>query len=79
MMNLIPLSLLVFLCGADGLGNFSYSFPDSQIVGGSLAGPGQFPYQAGLYLTDSEQRTSKCGGSIIHRRWILTAAHCTDG
>lgn len=50
-------------------------FPDSRIIGGALASPGQFPYQ--VYLqTKFFYGDSSCGGSIISPDWILTAAQC---
>lgn len=52
---------------------------DGKIVGGQKARRGQFPYQAAMYLYKPDQSSSKCGGSLISRQWILTAAHCTLG
>ncbi|XP_055604199.1 collagenase-like [Uranotaenia lowii] len=50
---------------------------DPRIVNGQNAQYGQFPYQAMLTITNPD-RTSRCGGSLISERWILTAAHCID-
>ncbi|KAJ8918101.1 hypothetical protein NQ315_011558 [Exocentrus adspersus] len=49
--------------------------PVEKIVGGSEVIPNSIPYQVALII-DS---TSFCGGSLISRDWVLTAAHCTTG
>ncbi|NXR84247.1 TMPS2 protease, partial [Pycnonotus jocosus] len=46
-----------------------------QIVGGSGAVLGQWPWQVSLHV----QGTHVCGGSIITPQWIVTAAHCVEG
>ncbi|KAM7356939.1 brachyurin-like [Cochliomyia hominivorax] len=51
---------------------------EGRITNGELAKPGQFPYQAGLSLVFGSSG-AWCGGTLISDRWILTAAHCTDG
>ncbi|CAH1126141.1 unnamed protein product [Ceutorhynchus assimilis] len=58
--------------------NFSID-PNFRIVGGHNAERGQFPYQASLQMRSSATRYSHiCGGSIISKNWILSAAHCTQ-
>ncbi|KAJ7427399.1 Transmembrane protease serine 2 [Willisornis vidua] len=47
----------------------------NRIVGGSGAVLGQWPWQVSLHV----EGTHVCGGSIITRQWIVTAAHCVEG
>ncbi|XP_032671107.1 serine protease 53-like [Odontomachus brunneus] len=49
-----------------------YGDEPEPIVGGYVASPGQFPYQVSIREADYHI----CGGSIIDKRHVLTAAHC---
>ncbi|KAJ5328891.1 trypsin-like cysteine/serine peptidase domain-containing protein [Penicillium brevicompactum] len=65
-MRLFLSTLLLSIAGS--------SIAEEGIVGGSNAGTGEFPYQVSIQTT-----SHKCGGSIIDKDHILTAAHCVDG
>lgn len=45
---------------------------EERIIGGHEAKPGSWPWMVSLQAGDKHQ----CGGSIINRQWVLTAAHC---
>jgi len=56
-------------------GRASWKAPSVRIAGGTEAKYGSIPWQ--VYLpVDSESETTFCGGVLISRSHVLTAAHC---
>ena len=47
-----------------------------KIVGGREATASEFPYNVVLRILNPEGDMSLCGGGIISKRWVITAAHC---
>ncbi|XP_018324116.1 trypsin-2-like [Agrilus planipennis] len=48
--------------------------PSTRIVGGSSTTVNDIPY-----IVQINEGYPDCGGSIIARRWVVTAGHCLEG
>ncbi len=52
-----------------------------RIIGGDVAGKNAWPWQVALLFADiaDEHDAQFCGGTLIKRNWVVTAAHCVKG
>jgi secreted trypsin-like serine protease len=53
---------------------------EAGVIGGKVAAPGAWPWQAALLFDDVEDNfgAQTCGGTLLSSDWVLTAAHCLD-
>nr|XP_043879145.1 elastase-1-like [Solea senegalensis] len=49
-----------------------------RVVGGEVARPNSWPWQISLQYKSGSSYYHTCGGTLIERDWVMTAAHCVD-
>ncbi|XP_068171252.1 elastase-1-like isoform X2 [Antennarius striatus] len=49
-----------------------------RVVGGEVAQPNSWPWQISLQYRAGSRYRHTCGGTLIERGWVMTAAHCVD-
>ncbi|KAM3877801.1 elastase-1-like [Diretmus argenteus] len=49
-----------------------------RVVGGEVAKPNSWPWQISLQFKSGSRYHHTCGGTLIKRGWVMTAAHCVD-
>ncbi|KAG5275195.1 hypothetical protein AALO_G00144650 [Alosa alosa] len=51
---------------------------EGRVVGGSVAAANSWPWQISLQYRSGSSYYHTCGGSLVKRGWVMTAAHCVD-
>ncbi|XP_055016275.1 elastase-1-like [Boleophthalmus pectinirostris] len=51
---------------------------EERVVGGEVAKPNSWPWQISLQYKSGSSFYHTCGGTLIRRGWVMTAAHCVD-
>lgn len=76
--NKLPHTLLAIalLC----VSNISTAQVTAKIIGGNVADSNAWPWMTGLIFKNraSSFQGQYCGGSLISKQWVLTAAHCVQ-
>ncbi|XP_054473549.1 elastase-1-like [Anoplopoma fimbria] len=49
-----------------------------RVVGGEVASANSWPWQISLQYKSGSSYYHTCGGTLIRRGWVMTAAHCVD-
>ncbi|CAN7981507.1 unnamed protein product, partial [Ixodes pacificus] len=58
--------------------SYTDEFASLNIIGGTRAFKGEFPWQVSVRNLDPSGRYTRhfCGGALLNDRWVLTAGHC---
>merc|ERR1711910_51276 len=74
-MKIFVVFCFIAAAAAKPQGSTAVGYADGRIIGGEEAPAHEFPWQISLRNLGSHI----CGGSIINKNQVITAAHCVEG
>ncbi|XDV23464.1 hypothetical protein PO909_028037 [Leuciscus waleckii] len=77
MLRILLLSVLVALALAEPRYLEDQTI-EERVVGGEVAQPHSWPWQISLQYLSGNSYHHTCGGTLIRKNWVMTAAHCVD-
>ncbi|KAG9340603.1 hypothetical protein JZ751_021158 [Albula glossodonta] len=79
MLRFLLLTALAALALAEDLPQPRYlEHLQTRVVGGEVARPNSWPWQISLQYKSGSSFYHTCGGTLVRRGWVMTAAHCVD-
>lgn len=75
--SVLVCSLLAAGCGGDELDEPGLAVTTDEIVGGFEI-PAAVPFLVAIYKNTPDDSGQICGGVLIGREWVMTAAHCAS-
>ncbi|XP_006629408.3 elastase-1 [Lepisosteus oculatus] len=78
MLRLLLLTTLAVFAWAEEVQYLEDAVGLERVVNGENARPHSWPWQISLQYLSGGSYYHTCGGTLIRRRWVMTAAHCVD-
>ncbi|XP_034021939.1 elastase-1-like isoform X2 [Thalassophryne amazonica] len=80
MLKLLVLTTLTALALAelDPQPRYIEDISNEKVIGGEVASPNSWPWQISLQYQYGSKYYHTCGGTLIRKGWVMTAAHCVD-
>ncbi|KAI7812319.1 hypothetical protein IRJ41_022599 [Triplophysa rosa] len=66
----------ILACCLDSVPICGQSPLNTKIIGGEVAQAGAWPWQVSIHVNSGISSSHFCGGSLINKDWVLSAAHC---